>query len=74
MEKEELKFEEVIKNLEVKVKEVESSSLDLDKSVKAYEEGMEYIKLANKMLDDAERKIVALRKNANGEYEEEELI
>lgn len=74
MAKEELKFEEVIKNLEVKVKEVESSSLDLDKSVKAYEEGMEYIKLANKMLDDAERKIVALRKNANGEYEEEELI
>lgn len=74
MAKEELKFEEFIKNLEVKVKEVESSSLDLDKSVKAYEEGMEYIKLANKMLDDAERKIVALRKNANGEYEEEELI
>ena len=70
---EELSFEELILILEKKTKEVEEGKLDLDNSVKAYEEGMKIGELANKKLDEAERKIVCLNKKEDGSVVEEEI-
>ena len=70
---EELSFEELILILEKKTKEVEEGKLDLDNSVKAYEEGMTIGELANKKLAEAERKIVCLNKKEDGTVVEEEI-
>ena len=41
--------------------------------MKAYEEGMKIVELANKKLDEAERKIVCLNKKEDGSVVEEEI-
>lgn len=70
---EELTFEEIMNILDKKTKEVQEGNLDLDKSIKTYEEGMKLVEIANTRLDNAEKKIVAIKRNGEGEEEEEEL-
>lgn len=70
---EELTFEEIMNILDKKTKEVQEGNLDLDKSIKTYEEGMKLVEAANIRLDNAEKKIVAIKRNGEGEEEEEEL-
>lgn len=70
---EELTFEEIMNILDKKTKEVQEGNLDLDKSIKTYEEGMKLVEAANTRLDNAEKKIVAIKRNGEGEEEEEEL-
>lgn len=70
---EELTFEEIMNMLDKKTKEVQEGNLDLDKSIKTYEEGMKLVEAANTRLDNAEKKIVAIKRNGEGEEEEEEL-
>lgn len=70
---EELTFEEIMNMLDKKTKEVQEGNLDLDKSIKTYEEGMKIVEVANARLDNAEKKIVAIKRNGEGEEEEEEL-
>ncbi len=70
---EELTFEEIMNMLDKKTKEVQEGNLDLDKSIKTYEEGMKLVEVANTRLDNAEKKIVAIKRNGEGEEEEEEL-
>lgn len=56
MEKE-LTYEEVVKELETIVKELEEGNLTLDESVKKYTKGLELSKEAYKKLEEAEAKL-----------------
>ena len=58
--KEELSFEEAMTNLEKIADELEKDDLDLDTSVKKFEEGMELSKKCNEILQNAEKKITVL--------------
>ena len=62
-------FEESMQELEKIVQELENNNLNLDESVKKFEEGMEISKKCNKILEEAEKKITILLEN-NGEIEE----
>ena len=57
---EDLTFEEAMKKIETIAGELENDNLDLDTSVKKFEEGMKLSKQCNKILEDAERKITVL--------------
>lgn len=57
---EELSFEESMKKLEKIANELESEDMDLDTSVKKFEEGMKLSAKCNKILEDAEKKITIL--------------
>lgn len=67
---ENLNFETTIKNLEQIVQELEKGELNLDESVKKFEEGMALSKKCTKILDEAEKKITILIRD--GENTEEE--
>lgn len=64
-------FEDMMKDLEQIAKELESGELNLDESVKKFEEGMEISKSCSKILEEAEKKITILIKDSNGEVTEE---
>ncbi len=70
MEKE--NFEQSMECLENIVTELEDGKLNLDESVKKFEEGMKIAKKCNNMLENAEKKISILLEK-NGELEESEF-
>lgn len=55
-----INFEENIDKLETIVTELEKGNLNLDDSVKKFEEGIKISKECNKMLEEAEKKITIL--------------
>ncbi len=57
---EELNFEQAMKKLEEITNELENENIDLDTSVKKFEEGMKLSQKCNKMLEEAEKKITIL--------------
>lgn len=57
---ENLNFETTIKSLEQIVQELEKGDLNLDESVKRFEDGMALSKKCTKILDEAEKKITIL--------------
>ena len=57
---EELSFEEALKKLEQAVEKLENKELDLDKSLKIFEEGIKLSRICNNRLDKAMRKIEIL--------------
>jgi len=63
-------FEESMKKLEGIVTELENGNLNLDESVKRFEEGMKIAKQCNSILEDAEKKITILLEK-DGELKEE---
>ena len=63
-------FEESMKNLENIVTELENGNLNLDESVKKFEEGMKIAKQCNTILENAEKKITILLEK-DGEIKEE---
>ena len=63
-------FEESMKKLEGIVSELENGNLNLDESVKKFEEGMKIAKQCNTILEDAEKKITILLEK-DGELKEE---
>lgn len=65
-------FEESMQELEKIVQELENNNLNLDESVKKFEQGMEISKKCNKILEEAEKKITILLEN-NGEMEEKDF-
>lgn len=65
-------FEESMKKLENIVVELEDGKLNLDESIKKFEEGMETAKQCNRILEDAEKKITILLEK-DGELKEEEF-
>lgn len=72
-EKTKLNFEQTMQELEEIVKELENGELNLDDSIKKFEQGMELSKNATKYLEEAEKKITILTKDKNGEISEEEF-
>lgn len=65
-------FEESMKKLEGIVTELENGNLNLDESVKKFEEGMEIAKQCNTILESAEKKITILLEK-DGELKEEDF-
>ena len=62
-------FEDSMKKLETIVTELENGNLNLDESVKKFEEGMKIAKQCNNILEDAEKKITILLKEEKFETE-----
>ena len=65
-----MSFEESMKKLETIVTELENGNLNLDESVKKFEEGMKIAKQCNNILEETEKKITILLEN-DGELKEE---
>lgn len=63
-----LTFEKALKRLEEIVEELEGSDLDIDKSLKIFEEGVKLSRFCTKKLDEAEKKIELLIKNEKGAF------
>ena len=66
-------FEENLEELEKIVIDLEKGELNLDESVKRFEEGILISKECNEMLEDAEKKITILLKNGD-EVKEENFV
>jgi exodeoxyribonuclease VII small subunit len=60
--KQEPRFEDALGRLEEIVRHLERGDLPLDNSLALYEEGTGLIKACSKILDEAEQKVVKLRK------------
>ncbi len=60
--KQEPRFEDALGRLEEIVRHLERGDLPLDDSLALYEEGTGLIKACSKMLDEAEQKVVKLKK------------
>ena len=69
MENENMNFEDIMKQLENIANELENGNLNLDESVKKFEEGIILSKKCNEILEKAEKKITILINN--GEQIEE---
>lgn len=65
-----INFETSMENLEKIVQELEKGDLNLDDSIKKFEEGMKISKECNRFLEEAEKKITVLI-NENGSIKEE---
>ena len=66
---EEKNFEKSMQDLENIVTELEKGELNLDESVKKFEDGMKIAKQCNNILENAEKKITILLEK-NGDFEE----
>lgn len=71
MENENINFEDIMKQLEEIASELENGKLNLDESVKKFEEGIKLSKKCNEILVKAEKKISILINNGNDVTEEE---
>jgi exodeoxyribonuclease VII small subunit len=67
-------FEQSMKQLEQIVQELEDGDLPLEKAIKKFEEGMKLTKLCSEKLDETEKKISVLLKNAEGQMAERPLV
>ena len=63
-------FEELIEKLENITSKLEKDNLNLDESIKLFEEGMEISKKCNKRLEEAEKKITILLQDGEEVKEE----
>lgn len=71
MENENINFEDIMKQLEEIASELENGKLNLDESVKKFEEGIKLSKKCNEILEKAEKKISILINNGNEVTEED---
>lgn len=62
-----LSFEQSMERLEAIVKQLEKGEAPLSESLALFEEGTALITVCGKMLDEAEQKVVMLKKGENGE-------
>ncbi|HIW16572.1 MAG TPA: exodeoxyribonuclease VII small subunit [Firmicutes bacterium] len=63
-------FEKSLERLDVIVRQLEKGDAPLDDLLALFEEGTSLVRSCQKMLSDAEQKVVKLRKADNGEPEE----
>lgn len=63
-------FEQSMKQLEEIVQELEDGDLPLDKAIKKFEEGIKLTKFCSAKLDETEKKVSILLKNADGQMVE----
>jgi exodeoxyribonuclease VII small subunit len=60
-------FEQSMKQLEKIVQELEDGDLPLEKAIKKFEEGMKLSRFCSAKLDETEKKVSILLKNADGQ-------
>jgi exodeoxyribonuclease VII small subunit len=60
------RFEDELKDLEAIVNKIDSGELTLEESIGAFERGVTLVKTLNQKLDEVERKIELLTRNAEG--------
>ena len=61
-----LSYEQAISRLDEIVRNMERGDAPLEEALKLFEEGAALIALCNKMLDEAEQKVVKLKKGPDG--------
>src|SRR5512146_759305 len=61
------KFEDELKDLEGVVAQIDSGELSLEDSISAFERGVGLVRSLNQKLDEVERKVELLMRNAQGE-------
>lgn len=61
------KFEDELKDLEAIVAQIDSGELSLEESITAFERGVGLVRSLNQKLDEVERKVELLMRNAQGE-------
>lgn len=71
--KEDINFEDTMAKLEDIVQALEKGDLNLDDSIKKFEEGMELSKNISTYLENAEKKINILVKDGEGNLKEEQF-
>lgn len=71
-ENEEKKFEELMDELEVIVKNLEEGNTDLDETIKKYTEAMKIVKICNDKLENATEAVNKIL-NENGELTDFEV-
>ena len=69
--KEDLNFEDAMKELEKIADELENGELSLEKSVEKFEQGIELSKKCNEILEKAEKRISILIKDGDELVEED---
>lgn len=69
---EKLNFEKTMEKLEKIAEELENEELDLDTSVKKFEEGMELSKKCSDMLKEAEKRITVIIDDEEKKFVSEE--
>jgi len=69
-----LTFEQAGARIDEIIKKLEMGAAPLDESLALFEEGARLIKIAGKMLDDAEQIVVRLQKGAEGSAPVESLF
>jgi len=62
------KFDELMERLEEIVDNLEKGDLSLENSLKSFEEGMKLVHVCSKKLEEAERKVTLLVKEADEGY------
>lgn len=67
MAKSEKKFEDELKDLEAVVARIDSGDLSLEESIQAFERGIGLVRVLNHKLDEIEKKVEVLVRNAQGE-------
>ena len=67
------KFEEEVRDLEALVSQIDSGELTLEESISAFERGVALIKSLNQKLDEVERKVELLTRNAEGRLQTSSL-
>ena len=70
MTQKKMSFEQSIERLNEIVRHLEKGEAPLSESLALFEEGTALISTCGKMLDEAEQKVVMLKKGENGEPEE----
>ena len=68
-----MSFEDALKRLEENVQSLEKGDLDLEESIKIYEEGTAYSVYCMQKLDAAEKKIEELKNKKNGAFQTKPL-
>ncbi len=63
------KFEDELKDLEEIVNRIDSGELTLEESIGAFERGVALVKSLNHKLDEVERKVELLTRNAEGDLQ-----
>ena len=64
--KEDISFEEAMKQLEEMVDSLESGALGLEESLEAFEKGMSLVRICQKKLENAETRIAQLIETKDG--------
>lgn len=67
MKTKDMKYEEAVKRLNEIVTDLEKGNLPLADSLTLFEEGTALMKRCTELLDEAEQKVVMLKKGADGE-------